>query len=263
MSKLFVCAAIFGLLGARPLALRAQQATPSPAPGDTTARRPVGLRPGYDDVGSGDHLFFMPTARNLRRGEGYAQDLELAVLRADYGITDHFSLGILASVIPGQGLDNIVALTPKVSVPVAGRLRVGAGSFLVGTRSGVGALTYANTTYGTADHNLTLGLGYGATGQRGIFSTPLVMVGGATRLARRVALVNETYFLYDRAFLDLGKFLLVAGVAGVRVAGPRFGGGLGVFYAYGQLEDFDYFNGSGSYVYPFGEFTVRFGKLRN
>ncbi|MDO7845422.1 hypothetical protein Q5H92_03565 [Hymenobacter sp. M29] len=262
MSKLFVCTALLGLLAARPAVLRAQPAAPRPAPGDTTTRRPVGLRPGYDDVGSGDHLFFMPTARNLRRGEGYAQDLELAVLRADYGLTDHFSLGILASVIPGQGLDNIVALTPKVSVPVAGRLRVGAGSFLVGTRSGVGALTYANTTYGTADHNITLGAGYGATGQRGIFSTPLVMVGGATRLARRVALVNETYFLYDRAFLDLGKVLLVAGVAGVRVAGPRFGGGLGVFYAHGQLEDADYLNGSGSYAYPFGEFTVRFGKLQ-
>ncbi|WP_201984116.1 hypothetical protein [Hymenobacter rubidus] len=241
------------LAAARPEPVRAQAGPPAKA--DSSAR-------AYTDVGNGDRLFVVPTARNLRRGEGYAQDLELVVVGASYGLTNSFSLGAFVSVIPGQGTDNIALLTPKVSFPVAKKLRAGIGSFLIASRSGSGAITYANATYGTADANLTLGVGYGATRRSGFINTPLVLLGGTKRVSRLVSLLNETYLIYDRAFLDLGTFKLVAGIAGVRVAGPRFGGGLGLLYAFGQLQDSDYFNGSARYFLPVGEFTVRFGKIK-
>ena len=263
MLKRFVYLAVFCLLVARPGAVRAQATSlEPPAPRDTSTRAPAQRRAGYDDVGNGDRLFFLPTARNLRRGEGYVQDLELVFVSANYGLTDHFSVGALASVIPGQGTDNILALTPKASWPVAEKVRFGAGALLIASKSGAGALTYANGTYGTADANVTLGLGYGFTRRSGFIRTPVLVVGGAVRVARRVSLLNETYVLRDRSFLDLGAFLAVGGIAGVRVAGPRFSGGLGVLYAYGEVQSSDFRNGSGSLAYPFGEVTVRFGKIR-
>ena len=264
MLKRSVCLAAVCLLVARPEALRAQGTVPAtaPAPDTTSARQPARGRAGWDDVGNGDRLFFLPTARNLRRGEGYVQDLELVFVSANYGITDHFSVGALASVIPGQGADNIIALTPKASWPVAEKVHLGAGALLIATKSGAGAVTYANGTYGSADNNLTLGLGYGFTDNSGFISTPVLVLGGAVRVARRVSLMSETYVLRDRSFLDLGTFLVVGGIAGVRVTGPRFSGGLGVLYAYGEIQSSDFLNGSGSLAYPFGEFTVRFGKIK-
>ena len=260
MSKRSICLAALCLLVAAPGALRAQGTAQQPAaPRDTSTH--VSGRAGHDYVGNGTRLFFLPTARNLRGGEGYVQNLELVFVSANYGLTDHFSVGALASIIPGQGADNILALTPKVSWPVAEKVHLGAGALLIASRSGAGAVSYANGTYGSADNNVTLGVGYGFTGKRGFISTPVLVVGGAVRVARRVSLLNETYVVRDRSFLDLGAFLVVGGIVGVRVAGPRFSGGLGVLYAYGEIQNSDFRNGSGSVAYPFGEFTVRFGKI--
>lgn len=255
MLKRFVCLATLALSGLWPAALLAQAPA---APRDTAARRA-----GYDDVGTGDRLFFLPTARNLRRGEGYVQNLELVFVSANYGLTRHFSVGALASLIPGQGTDNIIALTPKVSWPVTEKVHLGAGSLLIASRSGTGAITYANATYGRADAHVTLGVGYGLSNGSGFINTPVLVAGGAVRVARRFSLLNETYLLRAPDFLDLGDFLVVAGIAGVRMAGPRFSGGLGVLYAYGEIQDSDFSrNRSGALAYPFGEVSVRFGKLR-
>ena len=201
-----------------------------------TLLTPTQVRRNYDDVGNGDHLFFAPTARNLRRGEGYAQNLELFLLRGDYGLTDHVSVGALVSVVPGQGADNVAMLTPKASFPVGEKVHVGGGALLIGSRSRAGGVGYANATYGNADNHLTLGLGYGFSANAGFINTPLLVLGGAVRVARRVSLMNESYFLRDRSFLG-DPITAVLGIAGVRVAGRRIGGGLGVLYAYGSYRD--------------------------
>lgn len=228
-----------------------------------TLLSPRQARRNDDDVGNGDHLFFAPTARNLRRGEGYAQDLELFVVRGEYGITDQLSVGALVTVIPGQGTDNVAMLTPKASVPVGEKVRVGAGALLIGSRSGAGGVGYANATYGTADTHLTLGLGYGFSGNSGFINTPLLVVGGAVRVARRVSLLNESYLLRDRSFIG-DPITAVLGIAGVRVAGRRIGGGLGVFYAYANYHDSSSSTNrlyQAAVAYPFAEVTFRFGRL--
>ncbi|UOQ98447.1 hypothetical protein MUN81_02920 [Hymenobacter sp. 5317J-9] len=219
---------------------------------------------GYDDVGNGNRLFFAPTARNLRKGEGYVQNLELFLLSVNYGVTDNFSIGALASIIPGAGSYNFVGLTPKVSFPVAEKFRLGAGGLLLFNREGAYGITYANGTYGSADNNLTLGVGYAYSGTDGFYSTPVFVLGGATRVSRRISLMNETYLV--RSSDSYGTATAVLGIAGLRYATSRIGGGLGLAYVYGSYQDngnsstrFGYDNGT---AYPFGEVTVRFGRIK-
>ncbi|MBD2722850.1 hypothetical protein [Hymenobacter armeniacus] len=221
-------------------------------------------RRGYDDVGNGNRLFFAPTARNLRKGEGYVQNLELFLLSVNYGVTDNFSIGALGSLIPEAGSFNFIGLTPKVSFPVAENVRLGAGGLLLLNRDGAFGITYANGTYGGPDNNLTLGVGYAYSGTDGFYSTPVFVLGGATRVSRRISLMNETYLV--RSNFGDGVATGVFGIAGLRYATSRIGGGLGLAYVYANYRDtssgntrFGYDNGT---AYPFGEVTVRFGKIK-
>jgi hypothetical protein len=219
---------------------------------------------GYDDVGNGNRLFFGPTARNLRKGEGAVQDVYIFLLGVNYGITDNISMGTLFSWIPGAGSDNLFALTPKLSFPVGDKVHVGGGMLLFFQRDDSFNLTYANTTYGSADNNLTAGVGYVFV--RGEYvSTPIFMLGGAARVARRISLMNETYILSVTD--QFSKATLVGGIMGVRVAAPRISGSLGLmygFYSYSDRYSSAYSPSSqndGGAV-PFAELTFRFGKLK-
>ncbi|GAC1367350.1 MAG: hypothetical protein NVSMB30_01230 [Hymenobacter sp.] len=225
---------------------------------------PEQTRRGWDDVGNGNRLFFGPTARNLRRGEGYVQDLELFLLSANYGLTDHVSLGLMASIVPAAGSYNFIGLTPKVSFRTSEKVHVGAGALLLINRQGAFGVTYANATYGSADRNLTTGLGYAYTGGGGFASAPVLMLGGGARVSRRLALMSETYFVRNRD--SYGTATGVFGIGGLRFVAPRFSGGLGVAYVYANYQDsgtgnlnFRFDNGS---AYPFAEVTVRFGKIK-
>ncbi|MBF9238422.1 hypothetical protein I2I05_13535 [Hymenobacter sp. BT683] len=162
-------------------------------------------RKGYSDVGNGTRMLFAPTARNLRRGEGYVQDILVYFIGANYGITDNISLGVLVPVLPFIA-GTAFALTPKVSFPVTEKFSVGAGALYArisafGESAG-GGIGYGLGTYGTADNNLTFGLGYGFTDSGETSSSPVVVLGGAKRISNYVSLINETY-IFDGGVLGL------------------------------------------------------------
>ena len=227
---------------------------------------PAQAHRGYYDVGNGSRLLLGPTARNLRQGEGYAQNIDVFLLGVNYGITNNFSIGALFTFVPSAGSDNFFALTPKVSFPVNENLHLGVGALLGITRGGTFGVTYANGTLGSADHNLTLGLGYGFS--NGSFSsTPVFVLGGATRISRRVSLLNETY--YFRTSDGYYKENNFAGIAGIRIAAQRLSGSLGLLYNYYSEEyngnSYGYY-GSSSYSHfdaiPYAEVAYRFGRIR-
>ena len=224
------------------------------------ALTPAQARRGYGDVGNGTRLLFGPTARNLRRGEGYLQDAYVFILGVNYGVTDNFSIGALFTAVPGVGSDNFFTLTPKASAPVGENLRLGGGAIIGLAGGGAFGITYANSTYGSADHNLTLGLGYGFAD--GAFaSTPVIQLGGATRVSRRVSLMNETYFFRT----DDGYYResYVFGIAGVRLTGERLSGSLGGLYAITYNSSTYYGGGSSGDggVLPYAEISYRFGRI--
>ena len=161
---------------------------------------------GYYDIGNGNRLFFSPTGRGLRKGEATLQDVELYLVGLNYGITDNLSMGGYISVFPGASLDQqFLMLTPKLSYPVSDKLHMGFGLLYIrvptgdifgsGSGSATGAgIGYGVLTYGSADNNLTAGLGYGFV-QGEIGSTPTIQIGGQKRLSRRISLVSENFII--------------------------------------------------------------------
>ena len=148
-------------------------------------------------------LFFGPTARSLPKGEGDFSSTYLFFLSGGYGVGGNAQLGGGFSIFPSDRFtDNIFFLTAKVGFRAGKNAQFAVGG-LVGTvgafggdlggsdRAGVGAL-YGVGTFGSQDHSLTAGtiMPFAA----GDFANdPILMLGGETRVARRLKLVTENY----------------------------------------------------------------------
>ena len=230
-----------------------------------------GAKPGYFDIGNGSRLFFAPTGRGLRRGENTLQTVNLFLLGVNFGITDNFSLGGYVSVVPGTSpVNQFLLLTPKVNFPIREKLNVGAGLLYVrvpdfdnngNSRNSGAGIGYGALTFGGADSNFTVGLGYGfKSGNNG--SAPVMLLGGQTRVSRRISLVSENYIIADS---EAG----MAGLYGIKVNWRRTSLGLGALYVI-KYNSRDYYSGglnnggpSGftTYIVPvYYDFTFRFGK---
>ena len=206
-------------------------------------------RASWFDIGNGNRLFFQPTARNLRQGEGSLQVTNLFLLGANYGISNNFSAGVLLSVLPFVPLRyQLVALTPKVSAQINDQLHAGGGLLYLRFAGESAGIFYGNITRGTADNNVTFGLGYGfVSGEVG--STPVFQLGGQTRVSRRVSLVSENYLLANR---EAGMFGLYGAKINWRQTALGLAGGYVLAYEGGAAS---------SYIIPvYIDFTYRFGK---
>lgn len=216
---------------------------------------PEQARRGFDYVGNGTQMFLTPTARNLHQGEGSVQVIDIFLAQVDYGLTDNVSVGALLPIIPFVGIP-VVVLTPKASVPLNDKLRVGAGVFYgfatgAGGSSGSAGIGYGLATYGTADTNLTFGLGYGFSSE-GRNSTPVGVIGGNVRISRSFSLVNETYLA------SIDKNSNFGGLGGLRYASPRFSASLGLLYYV-----FSYTAHTEGGLYPaYLNAAFRFGKVK-
>lgn len=173
-------------------------------------------------------LYFSPTGRTLKKGEGYLADYYLFFPMAAYGITDNISIGGGISIFPGINIDDqIFYFTPKVGVKASEKLNLSVGALVVripevlddeeDTSETVGIL-YGVGTFGTPDLSFTAGLGYGFVGSD-FAEKPMVMVGGEWRLSRRISLISENWifpgvdeplvsygirFLGEKLSIDLG-----------------------------------------------------------
>ncbi|MBC8204181.1 hypothetical protein ISS30_08160 [bacterium] len=145
-------------------------------------------------------LFFAPTARMLEKGDGYFSDYYLFFPGIAYGITDNITMGAGMSLIPGVEFSKqLFFLTPKVGIKAFEKFALAAGALIIRIPNGddddnintVGIL-YGVSTYGTTDHSLTFGLGYGFENGN-LADEPMVLVGGEARLTRRASLITENW----------------------------------------------------------------------
>ena len=139
-------------------------------------------------------LFFAPTGKMLKQGEGYFSDYELFFPGIAYGVTDNLSIGGGVSLFPAAIEDQVYYFTPKIGISVTDKVHVATGALVVGTREGTGGIYYGVGTFGDGNGSVTVGGGYGFSGGK-IQAKPVGMIGGEMRVANRLGIVTENYLL--------------------------------------------------------------------
>ena len=149
---------------------------------------------------------FGPSAFTLKKGEGYYQNTYLFLNSVHVGITDNISIGggleFLSTfgTLASGSFDPIFYITPKIAFQVSEKFHAGGGVLYISTpgfdvddRGSLG-IVYGIGTYGSLEHNITGGLGWGFV--NGEFSgRPIITISGMTRIGRRTALVTENWFV--------------------------------------------------------------------
>jgi hypothetical protein len=169
----------------------------------------------FDDA-HGSRLFGGPTARSLRRGQGYVSFHQVIIPSLQIGVTDRFSIGAATPVLfPFD--DHPVAFTPKLQLMARERVQVAAGTIhLLNVDDNNVGIGYLVTTLGSLDKALTVGLGYGYDRTEG---QPVLLIGGEIREGRRVKWFTENWIWgTDAGFLT----------GGARIFGERFALDLGL-----------------------------------
>ena len=188
--------------------------------GSIISRREIpAARPGGFERSDPNYsrLMFAPTARPLRKGEGYFSDHYVLFPGVAYGLTDQLSLSGGVSVAPGVGLsEQVFYISPKLGKEVSPRFAVALGGAYAGQGGGEGAaIAFALATLGRPEKSLTAGLGfagYRATEEdfRGRTSRdvwrwrdkPILMLAGSVQLSNSVALVSENWLLLGERVSD-------------------------------------------------------------
>ena len=167
-------------------------------------------------------LFFAPTARMLKKGEGYVANHWLFFMDGYGGITDRFTLGGTMTLFPTDNFlkNNAYFISPKIGVTQGESFNTAVGAWIGGApfSSDAGAvntfgIAYGVATWGGPDASLTLGGGYGfAEGK--MARNPMAMIGGTRRLSRHVAFVTENWIAPNEQ-----QHPLVS--AGIRILGEK------------------------------------------
>jgi hypothetical protein len=218
------------------------------------ALRRDGERAAVGDTNA-TRLLFSPTARPLRKGEGYFSDVELLFPGVAVGLTNHLSIAGGLSVVPGLGLDEqALYVAPKLGFQMSPRTALAVGGLYAhlpgddDSDADAFGLVYGLATFGGRDQSLSLGAGVAATKVGdGADPLPIAMIGGAVTLSPRVALVSESWLLFDEQF-ELGDQPI--GLA-VRFMGDRLSADVGLVTVPSEIGD--------GGIFPWVSVSFRFG----
>ncbi|MBC7788415.1 MAG: DUF853 family protein [Anaerolineae bacterium] len=229
------------------------------------------LRPARGRVSKGQmwtedpntsRLMFGPTARTVRRGEGYLGVYELFFPYVAFGVTDFFTLAGGTPVFPGV-IGQAFYVAPKARVFATERAQLGVGALVFFATQEIDedplGIGYVVGTFGSNDNALTLGAGFGFYGDE-VTSKPAFLVGGERRISPRVKLITENYLvLYEGTTFhpssgtieprteSLGLLSL-----GVRLFGERLSADFGLGGIVGE-------DGGGGCCLPLVNFVFAFG----
>lgn len=156
-------------------------------------------------------LLFTATGRTLPKGDAYIGTYLIVLPFVAVGVTDRFTLAAGAPVLFGELEPFYIA--PKVQLIKTTTAEISVGTLMFFADDETVGIAYGVGTFGTVDHALTLGLGFGFSGDD-FSSQPVAMVGGETRVSRRIKLMTENYFLPGETGLAFS--------GGFRFIGDRF-----------------------------------------
>jgi hypothetical protein len=153
----------------------------------------------WSDNPQSTRYFWAPNAYGLKKGEGYYQNVWIFFNQVAVGVTDHFSIG--AGMVPlflFAGAATPMWITPKFSFPlVKDKVNISVGAlagYVVGEEDAGFGLLYGTSTFGSRDHNVSVGLGYGYAGDE-LGKTPAISLSGMTRISPKWYLLSENYYI--------------------------------------------------------------------
>jgi len=155
-------------------------------------------------------LYFAPTGRMLKKGEGYFADYYIFFPSIAYGITNNITIGGGMSLIPGADPGKqIFYFTPKIGLKAAEKFNIAAGALIIKVpnfnnnnndddddddNSPILGILYGVGTVGSTDGSFTFGLGYGFVDDE-LAEKPMIVLGCEKRLSRRLAFVSENWIM--------------------------------------------------------------------
>ncbi len=139
---------------------------------------------------------YSPSAFPIKKGEGYINLMYFSIVQAQYGLTDHFSIGITSTAITMPTLINAkysMQLDKNIYASIGGQ--IGKLWFIDEETLGIG---FVNMTFGDKKENLSLNAGYGFyTGldeQLPIFSACY-----AKETSSKVAVIAEFWAIFPQS----------------------------------------------------------------
>jgi predicted heme/steroid binding protein len=165
-------------------------------------------------------LFFGPTGRSLRQGDGYVGVYEIMLPFVQVGLTDRITVGAGTPLMFGGGSGHPFWVTPKVQVFNSPSTQAAVGVLhFMNIGDGNLGIAYGVVTHGSADSAVTAGVGYAYDRTYDSHSGgAVVMIGGEHRVSRGVKLVTENYVWRDGGIL----------VGGVRWLGENLSADFGL-----------------------------------
>lgn len=150
-------------------------------------------------------LLFAPTARPLKKGEGYFSDYFVFFPGISYGLTTNISLMAGFSFLPGASFnEQLKYIAPKIGVSLSEKFAIATGALYIGVEDVAAGIAFLVGTYGERDRCFTLGLGLGYTKEEDedlkFAEHPILMFGGNARLSNSVALISENWLITGSDF---------------------------------------------------------------
>lgn len=151
-------------------------------------------------------LFIGPTARSLRRGEGYVSLHQFMMPSLQVGVTNRVSVGAVTPIF-FYGESHPVLVTPKVQLLAREKLQVAAGTMhLLNIADNTTGIAYGVATIGSRDNAATVAFGYAYAGAE---RRPVAMLDAEGRDGRRIKWFAESWlFGADSGLLTLGARIL-------------------------------------------------------
>jgi hypothetical protein len=142
-------------------------------------------------------LFFAPTGRALKRGQGYFSVYEIFFPFLAVGITDWLAISGGLSLLPGAE-SQLLYLAPKITPVQLEKFNFSGGLLYIRIpdESDAAGIFYGIGTYGNEKASITLGLGF-AFGGGEIADKPVYTLGAELRSSNSVAFITENWLIPD------------------------------------------------------------------
>lgn len=195
-----------------------------------------------------NRLFFGPTGRTLRAGEGNFTDFYVVFPTIAVGLTDYIMLGGGVSLIPGAE-SQLFYISPKVRLVHGNKFDLAVGFLYMGVpdEESVSSV-YSALSIGDPAGGITVGVAFPFTGSESDLDAAAFLFGAETQVSNSIKLITENWLLTGE-----GESLLILS-GGIRFFGERLTADIGLVTSPEAFDD------GGFPFLPWVDFAVSFGK---